>query len=86
MKLDIAGLCSMLVVLLAAVIVYYAFMDLLKKRQSDETEATSVLERQMRGLGLLSLSGLVLGLGAFLCVGMAGGFKGLGKVLGQLKI
>jgi hypothetical protein len=71
------SLCYLVVVVLSVIFLIWGFMDLLRQRQHHEATETQVISRQMRGLGLLLLSQVVLVLGAALCFGLGGGRSGL---------
>lgn len=73
------SLCYILVLAAAMACVIYGFMELLKRKQSQEDDA-GVIQRQLRGFGYLMLSHVVLVAGLALCVGMnMGSFQKLIK-------
>ena len=67
-----SGVCYMLAVLIALVVLVYGFMDLLRKPASDENTSGEVLSRQLRGLGMVLLAPFVLAIGTSLCMGKFG--------------
>lgn len=73
------SICFMITTILVVIIVIWGFMDVLKKKQPEETSDTEVISRQIRGFGFLVLAQIVGVLGAALCAG-SGVLKGLGAM------
>lgn len=73
MNTGATSLCYLVVIVLSVIFLIWGFMDLLRQRQAHETTETAVISRQMRGLGLILLSQVILVLGAALCYGLGGG-------------
>ena len=59
--------CYLAVVVATVGIVVWGFMEVLKKRQPDETDELSTISRQIRGFGYLMLATIVLSIGAGSC-------------------
>jgi len=72
MATDSAALCYLIVLIVSIGFLIWGFMDLLRKKQHSETSETQVISRQMRGIGLLLLSQVILVLGTALCYGATG--------------
>lgn len=67
-----AQICYIVVLILSLGFMIWGLMDLLKKQQLNESSSTDVISRQMRGMGYILLSLVVLSLGGALCAGMSG--------------
>lgn len=80
MNQDATTLCYLVVIVLSIVFLIWGFMELLKKKMHYEKTETQVISRQIRGIGLLLLSGVVLSLGGALCYGLGGGKVRMGRL------
>lgn len=60
------SLCYVLVLVLAAAVVIYGFIQLLQRQRPSENDV-QVLQRQLRGLAYLILSMVILSIGISLC-------------------
>lgn len=60
------NLCLIVALAVSLVCAVYGFMELLKKKESAESDL-GVLQRQFRGLGYLLLAPVLLSLGVGLC-------------------
>lgn len=67
------GVCYIVTLIIALVLAVWGFSDFFRMRQANEASTTDVISRQLRGLGLLMLALVVMGLGATLCLSMAEG-------------
>lgn len=67
-----AQICYIIVLILVVALMIWGFMDILKKQQVSESSATDVISRQMRGMGMILLSLVVLSVGGAMCAGMSG--------------
>lgn len=76
-----SSICYILVVLASAVLVVYGFMDILKRKSSEDVNDLEVIQRQIRGFAMIMLAQVVLVLGLSGCIGMSGGLAGIAKML-----
>lgn len=67
-----AQICYIVVLILSLGFMIWGLMDLLKKKQLNETSGTDVISRQMRGMGYILLALVVLSLGGAACAGLSG--------------
>jgi hypothetical protein len=63
----------------------WGFMDLLKKKQSGETD-TGLISRQIRGFAFIMLSQVVLIVGVMLCFGLTGGPDQLRSAINSFRL
>jgi TRAP-type C4-dicarboxylate transport system permease small subunit len=71
-------LCYLLVIIIAIGFIVWGFMDILKRKQSNESSEDQI-SRQIRGFAFIMLAQVVLVLGSAICFGMQGGITELGK-------
>jgi len=71
--MDCASLCYLVSIIAAIILLVMGFMDLIKKRQKNESSEEQVISRQIRGFAFIMLSQVVLILGAMLCFAFSGG-------------
>ena len=71
---DSGQLCYVVSLLVSVVFLIYGFILLLKKQQQNE-DGTSVIQRQIRGFAFLLLSPIILSLGLSLCYGVQNDFS-----------
>lgn len=69
---DGRNFCLVLIMILSVVFLVMGFWDLLKGRQPNESE-TATISRQIRGIGYLLLSQVILVIGVIFCYGITGG-------------
>ena len=70
-------LCYVVVLIVAVVFLIYGLVQVLKKREADESSDGEVMSRQLRGFGYVLLSQIVLLIGMSLCMGLLGGMRSL---------
>lgn len=63
-----SGLCYLITLVATVILAVYGFMNVLKDKQKSENN-DAVVQRQLRGFGLLVLAQIVLLFGASLCYG-----------------
>lgn len=63
--------CSIIVLIIALVLAVWGFSDFFRPRQVNEPTVNDVISRQLRGLGLLMLAVVVMGMGATFCLSMS---------------
>jgi hypothetical protein len=72
-------LCYLIALILAVALVIIGFMDLLKKREDNESELM-LISRQIRGFAMIMLGNVVVVLGGALCYS-AGHMGSLAKMM-----
>ncbi len=70
------SLCGAVILIIAAALAIYGFMEILKEKQKHENN-TEQIQRQLRGFGMLLLSEVILLIGMGLCLGLGGGIGGI---------
>ena len=63
---DNSSLCYVLVLVLAAAVVIYGFIQLLQRQRPSENDV-QVLQRQLRGMAYLLLAMVILSVGMSMC-------------------
>jgi len=77
------NLCLIISFILSLGFLLWGFIELLQKKQPNESE-TSTISRQLRGIGYLILSQVILVLGFALCFAMTGGRADLRSWFGNM--
>ena len=62
------SLCSLVVMLIAAILVIYSFMQIFQLQKAGENDL-NVIQRQIRGFAILIVANLVILLGSMVCAG-----------------
>ena len=81
-----AEICYTLIIIISLVLLIWGFFDILKKKQPTEHSQDAVISRQLRGIGLLILSQVVLFLGVAMCFGVTGGGQSVKGMLGMMNL
>lgn len=79
---DGRNLCYLVAFILAAGFLIWGFIELLKKPQAGES-TTNAISRQLRGLGFIILSQVILIAGMSLCFSLGGGKADLKSLFGM---
>lgn len=61
------GMCYLIVIVVAFVLVIYALIELMSRKRANETDA-DVTSRQLRSFGWLIVSQIVLAVGSAVCL------------------
>ena len=70
------SLCGAVILIIAAALAIYGFMEILKNKEKHENN-TEMIQRQLKGFGMLILAQVVLLIGMGLCLGLTGGISGV---------
>jgi hypothetical protein len=62
------SLCSLVVMILSVAILVYAFYFIFLQKQNNENDI-NVIQRQIRGFALITVSNLVMIIGTIVCAG-----------------
>ena len=76
-----ASTCVAVILVISLVLLVYGFLQLFQREKSTENDV-QVVQRQLRGLGCLLLSQVILVLGVSLCMGQ----EGLADLVRSLKM
>ncbi len=68
MAIDSSSLCYIATIVVTIILVIWGFMDILKSKQTGETDTSEVISRQIKGFGFLVLGQLVLIIGIAICL------------------
>lgn len=80
---DGSQICYLLILVASIGFLVWGFMDLLKKKQGNETD-TQVISRQIRGFAFIMIAQVVLVVGSMVCFGLSGGMEQLSKAVSKI--
>ncbi len=77
------SLCGAVILIIAAALAIYGFMEILKNKQKHENN-TEMIQRQLKGFAMLILAEVVLLVGMGLCLGLGGAVGGVQSAIMSL--